>query len=85
LRLFATLTLILSRQGRGILRLTISQEALTWFAGKPIGTGKASQLTKKLMAAYKELVREGLGRSCRDKYYGIEQELSEERKVSRHG
>jgi branched-chain amino acid aminotransferase len=29
---------------------------LTWFDGKPIGTGKAGQLTKKLMAAYKELV-----------------------------
>jgi len=30
--------------------------SLTWFDGKPIGTGKAGQLTKKLMAAYKELV-----------------------------
>ena len=31
---------------------------LTWFAGKPIGSGKPGQLTKKLMAAYKELVNE---------------------------
>jgi branched-chain amino acid aminotransferase len=30
---------------------------LTWFDGKPIGSGKAGQLTKKLMAAYKELVK----------------------------
>ena len=29
---------------------------LTWFDGKPIGTGKPGQLTKKLMAAYKKLV-----------------------------
>ena len=29
---------------------------LTCFDGKPIGTGKAGQLTKKLMAAYRELV-----------------------------
>jgi branched-chain amino acid aminotransferase len=31
---------------------------LTWFAGKAIGSGKAGQLTKKLMAAYKKLVNE---------------------------
>ena len=30
---------------------------LTCFDGKPIGSGKAGQLTKKLMAAYKELVK----------------------------
>jgi branched-chain amino acid aminotransferase group I len=30
---------------------------LTWFAGKPIGTGKPGQLTKILMAAYKKLVK----------------------------
>ena len=34
---------------------------LTWFAGKPIGTGEPGQLTKKLMAAYKELVNRTLG------------------------
>lgn len=31
---------------------------VTWFDGKPIGTGKPGQLTKKLMAAYRELVNE---------------------------
>jgi len=30
---------------------------LTCFDGKPIGTGKAGQLTKKLMSAYKELAK----------------------------
>jgi len=34
---------------------------LTWFDGKPIGSGMAGQLTKKLMAAYKELVNEAIG------------------------
>ena len=33
---------------------------LTWFEGKPIGTGKPGQLTKKLMAAYRKLVDETL-------------------------
>ena len=31
---------------------------LTWFEGKPIGSGKAGQLTKKLLAAYRNLVNE---------------------------
>jgi len=31
---------------------------LTWFAGEPIGMGIAGQLTRKLMAAYRELVNE---------------------------
>ena len=31
---------------------------LTWFAGKPIGSATAGQLTKNLMAAYRELVNE---------------------------
>lgn len=31
---------------------------LTWFDGKPIGVGKPGQLTRKLMAAYRELVNE---------------------------
>jgi branched-chain amino acid aminotransferase group I len=43
---------------------------LTCFDGKPIGTGKAGQLSKKLMAAYKELVSETLSRTRRDKYWG---------------
>ena len=34
---------------------------VTWFDGKPIGTGKPGQLTKKLMAAYRELVHRTLG------------------------
>ncbi|TET42292.1 MAG: hypothetical protein E3J66_03845 [Dehalococcoidia bacterium] len=29
---------------------------LTWFAGKPIGTGMAGQLTRELTAAYRKLV-----------------------------
>jgi branched-chain amino acid aminotransferase len=29
---------------------------LTWFEGKPIGTGKPGQLTRKLIAAYRKLV-----------------------------
>jgi branched-chain amino acid aminotransferase group I len=33
---------------------------LTWFEGKPIGTGKAGQLTKELLAAYRKLVDEAL-------------------------
>jgi branched-chain amino acid aminotransferase group I len=33
---------------------------LTWFEGKPIGTGKAGQLTKKLLSAYRKLVDEAL-------------------------
>ena len=41
---------------------------LTWFDGKPIGTGKPGQLTKKLIAAYKELVGEMLSKTYRDKY-----------------
>ena len=41
---------------------------LTWFEGKPIGTGKPGQLTKKLIAAYKELVGETLSKIYRDKY-----------------
>jgi branched-chain amino acid aminotransferase len=31
---------------------------LTWFEGKPIGTGKPGQLTKELLANYRELVHE---------------------------
>jgi len=34
---------------------------LTWFDGKPIGTGKPGQLTKNLMTAYKKLVNKTLG------------------------
>ncbi|MEA1872465.1 MAG: aminotransferase class IV, partial [Chloroflexota bacterium] len=34
--------------------------ALTWFEGKPIGTGKPGQLTKELLAAYRKLVDEAL-------------------------
>ena len=41
---------------------------LTCFDGKPIGTGKAGQLSKTLMAAYKELVSEMINRSCRGEY-----------------
>jgi len=33
---------------------------LTWFEGKPIGTGKPGQLTRKLLAAYRKLVDEAL-------------------------
>ncbi len=33
---------------------------LTWFEGKPIGTGKAGQLSKELLAAYRKLVDEAL-------------------------
>ncbi len=32
----------------------------TWLAGKPIGTGKPGQLTRELLAAYRELVNETL-------------------------
>jgi branched-chain amino acid aminotransferase len=38
---------------------------LTWFEGKPIGTGKPGQLTKELLAAYKELVGETLSKTYR--------------------
>jgi branched-chain amino acid aminotransferase group I len=31
---------------------------LTWFEGKPIGTGKPGQLTKELLAAYRKLINE---------------------------
>jgi branched-chain amino acid aminotransferase group I len=33
---------------------------LTWFEGKPIGTGKPGQLTKELLAAYRKLVDEAV-------------------------
>jgi branched-chain amino acid aminotransferase group I len=33
---------------------------LTWFEGKPIGTGKPGQLTKELLAAYRKIVDEVL-------------------------
>jgi len=33
---------------------------LTWFEGKPIGTGKPGQLTKELLAAYRKIVDEAL-------------------------
>ena len=33
---------------------------LTWFNGKPIGTGKPGQLSNKLLAAYRKLVNEAL-------------------------
>jgi len=33
---------------------------LTWFEGKPIGTGKPGQLTKELLAAYRKLVNQAL-------------------------
>jgi len=33
---------------------------LTWFEGKPIGTGKPGQLTKELLDAYRKLVNEAL-------------------------
>jgi branched-chain amino acid aminotransferase group I len=33
---------------------------LTRFDGKPIGTGKPGQLTRKLLAAYRELIREAM-------------------------
>jgi branched-chain amino acid aminotransferase len=41
---------------------------LTWFEGKPISTGKPGQLTKELIAAYKELVGETLSKTYRDEY-----------------
>jgi hypothetical protein len=34
---------------------------LTWFDGKPIGTGKVGWPSKKLLAAYRKLVDETLG------------------------
>ena len=33
---------------------------LTWFEGKPIGAGKAGQLTKELLADYRKLVNEAV-------------------------
>jgi branched-chain amino acid aminotransferase len=33
---------------------------LTWFDGKPIGTGKPGQLTKDLLAAYRKLIDKAL-------------------------
>ena len=36
---------------------------LTWLDGKPIGTGEPGQLTRKLMAAYRKLVNEMLGKN----------------------
>jgi len=33
---------------------------LTWFEGKPIGTGKPGQLTKELLASYRKIVDEAL-------------------------
>jgi len=33
---------------------------LTWFEGKPVGTGKPGQLSKELLAAYRKLVNEVL-------------------------
>ena len=33
---------------------------LTWFGGRPIGTGKPGQLTRVLLAAYRELIEEAL-------------------------
>jgi len=33
---------------------------LTWFNGKPIGTGKPGQITKKLLTAYRKLVDEAV-------------------------
>jgi len=33
---------------------------LTWFEGKPIGTGKPGQLTKQLLAAYRKLINEAI-------------------------
>ena len=33
---------------------------LTWFEGKPIGTGKPGEITKKLLATYRKLVEETL-------------------------
>jgi len=40
---------------------------LTWFDGKPIGTGKPGQLTRKLIAAYKGLVNETMSEVSRHK------------------
>jgi branched-chain amino acid aminotransferase len=34
---------------------------LTWFDGKPIGSGIAGQLTRELMAAYRKLVNQTIG------------------------
>jgi len=39
---------------------------LTWFDGKPIGSGKPGQLTKKLMAAYRKLVNKTLDEASRE-------------------
>ena len=36
---------------------------LTWFDGRPIGTGKPGGLTRKLMVAYRKLVEESLSRA----------------------
>ena len=33
---------------------------LTWFEGKPIGSGKAGQLTKELLASYRKIVDEAV-------------------------
>jgi len=33
---------------------------LTWFEGKPIGTGKPGQLTRKLIASYRKLINEAI-------------------------
>jgi len=41
---------------------------LTWFEGKPIGTGKPGLLTEELLAAYRKLVGETLSKTYRDKY-----------------
>jgi len=34
---------------------------LTWLDGKPIGFGMAGELTKELLAAYKNLINEAIG------------------------
>ena len=41
---------------------------LTWFAGRPIGTGKLGQLTRSLMGDYRKLVDETLSGTSRDEY-----------------
>ena len=33
---------------------------LTWFDGKPVGSGKPGQLTNELLAAYRKLIKEEL-------------------------
>jgi hypothetical protein len=33
---------------------------LAWLEGKPIGTGKPGKLTKKLIAAYRDLVHDAI-------------------------